>query len=70
MSNLVEQAIAQFGSEAKLATAAGVTQVAINKAKNAKRVSAEMAVALEKATEGKFHRSQFRPDLWPEGVAA
>jgi DNA-binding transcriptional regulator YdaS (Cro superfamily) len=60
---LLTDAIKQAGSEAKLAAAVGRSQVAINKAKRAGRVSAEMAVLLERATSVGRHR--WRPDLWP-----
>ena len=65
-------AIALMGSEAKLAMAAGVSQPAINKAKNAKRISGELAVKIEFATSGAIHRSQLRPDLFapPNSEAA
>jgi DNA-binding transcriptional regulator YdaS (Cro superfamily) len=58
------EAIEHFGSEAKLAAAAGVSQPAIHKAKNAKRVSAEMATRIEQATAGAVPRWKLRPDLW------
>lgn len=66
-------AILHFRSEAKLAAAIGVTQTAINKAKHREKgghpVSAELAVKIEKATDGKFPRAMFRPDLWEEVAA-
>ena len=52
------------GSQAALARAAGVTQPAIHKVINAKRVSAEMALKIEAATEGAVPRHIIRPDLW------
>ncbi len=61
---LVVKAIGTFGSEAKLAAAAGVTQPAIHKAKRAKRVSAELAQKIETATGGLVPRHELRPDLW------
>ncbi len=68
--NHVKTAIRLLGSEARLAAASGVSQVSINKAKrrvaNGGRVSAELAVAIEKATNQAVTRSQLRPDLWPE----
>lgn len=68
--NPVISAIDLFGSEAKLAAAAGVTQVAIHKAKHRAAkghpVSAELAVSIERATDGKIPRHVMRPDLWPE----
>jgi DNA-binding transcriptional regulator YdaS (Cro superfamily) len=57
-------AIKDLGSEAKLAHAAGVSQPAIHKAKNAERVSAELAVKIEVATGGRVPRWELRPDLW------
>jgi len=67
------RAIEHCGSEAKLAAAAGVSQPAIHKAKNAARVSAELAIKIEAATDGVVPRWQMRPDLWDrpqEGAAA
>jgi DNA-binding transcriptional regulator YdaS (Cro superfamily) len=66
----MEAAIKHFGSEVKLAAAIGVSQTAINKAKRRARVSAEMAVAIERASGGVVSRSEFRPDLWSENGAA
>lgn len=57
----IERAIAKAGSEAKLGELTGYSQVAINKAKR-RRVSAEMAVAIEKAIG--IPRAEFRPDLF------
>lgn len=57
-------AISILGSEAKLAAACGYSQAAVSKAKHSGRVSAEMAVAIERATDGAIPRSDFRPDLW------
>ncbi len=61
--HLLIRAIQIAGSEAKLAEKAGCSQVAINKAKRAGRVSAEMAVKIETAVG--IPRQQLRPDLWP-----
>jgi len=63
-NTLLQTAISIFGSEAKLASAIGVTQPAIQKAKRAKRVSAEMAVKIDSATKGRVARWMLRPDLW------
>lgn len=59
---LLISAISDAGSEAKLAAKAGCTQVAINKAKKAGRVSPAMAVRLEKATA--ISRHVWCPDPW------
>ncbi|BAQ43999.1 transcriptional regulator [Methylobacterium aquaticum] len=71
---LIQAAITLLGSEAKLGAACGVSQAAIWKAKRAKRVSAELAVQIERATKGAISRHRLRPDLWsaplPEESAA
>lgn len=64
--SLLISAIQDAGSEAKLAAKAGCSQVAINKAKKAGRVSPAMAVMLERATS--HGRHVWRPDLWPVAV--
>jgi DNA-binding transcriptional regulator YdaS (Cro superfamily) len=67
----IERAIKRAGSEAKLAALIGCSQVAINKAKHRNRVSGEMAVAIDKATEGDVSKSDLRPDLFePEEARA
>ena len=70
ITELIESAISDFGSETKLAAAAGVTQASINEAKRKGRVGPRMAMGIEKATEGKITRSVLRPDLWPPSDAA
>jgi DNA-binding transcriptional regulator YdaS (Cro superfamily) len=62
---MIEKAIRLRGSEAKLGKACNVSQGAIWKAKRAGRVSAELALAIEVATEGQVTRWELRPDLWP-----
>lgn len=64
----IVDAIKIAGSEAKLARLAGYSQVAINKAKKTGRCSAEMAVAIERATQMQVLRSRLRPDLWSEAA--
>ena len=68
----LKRAITLKGSQAKLAKAAGVTQTSIWKALQAKRPSAELAVAIERGTEGAIQRHQLRPDLFiaPEAADA
>jgi DNA-binding transcriptional regulator YdaS (Cro superfamily) len=68
--NIIEQAIALAGSEAKLGEACGVSQNAIWAAKRRGRVSAELAVALESATGGLIERWRLRPDLWEQPAPA
>src|SRR5215211_1860438 len=61
---LIESAIKLAGLEAKLGRACGVSQGAIWKAKRAGRVSADLAVAIERATSERVPRWRLRPDLW------
>lgn len=67
--DLIESAIEQLGSEAKLAEAAGVSQPAVNEAKKKGRVGPRLAIGIEAATRGKISRSQLRPDLWSRDAA-
>lgn len=60
----ITRAIAIAGSEAKLGKAAGVSQNAIWQAKRRGRVSAELAVKIERATGGLVSRSDLRPDIF------
>lgn len=62
--NHIERAISHCGSEAKLGKAAGVSQNAIWQAKQRGRVSAELAIKIEKATGGAVTRLQLRPDIF------
>ena len=62
---LIESAIKLAGSEAKLAAAAGCSQNAIWAAKRAGRVSAELAIKIDAATDGEIPKWKLRPDLWP-----
>jgi len=64
----IEAAIRKAGSEAKLGEATGYSQHAIWRAKQRGHVTAEMALKFHEAGYG--HRAAFRPDLWPEEVAA
>lgn len=63
----VERAIALHGSQAKLAKELGCSQQYISwLLKDADQISAEMAMAIDKATEGKVAAAELRPDLpWP-----
>lgn len=64
----IERAIQFAGSEAKLAALIGCSQVAINKAKHRNSVSAEMAVAIDRATSGSVSKASLRPDLFAEAA--
>lgn len=66
VQSLILSAIEKFGTEAKLAEAAGISQPVINEAKKTGRVGPRLAIGLEKATRGEIKRSDLRPDLWEE----
>ena len=61
----ISRAIELAGSEAKLGELIGFSQVAINKAKQRGKVSAEMAAAIDDALGGQVTKFSLRPDLWP-----
>lgn len=65
VTSLVERAIAFAGSEAKLGTMIGKSQNAIWSAKRKGRVSAEIAVAIHRVTNGVITKEDLRPDLFP-----
>lgn len=61
----IGKAIQLHGSQAKLAKAAGCSQQLISQIHQGKTgVSAEMALAFEKATEGAISRHELRPDIF------
>lgn len=62
------RAIEAAGSQAVLAERSGLSQQFISKLlNNERRVSAESAVAIHRATDGKIPCSVLRPDLFPTG---
>lgn len=62
----IERAIEIAGSQPRLAELSGLSQQHISKLLRRQRgISGEVAVAIERATEGKIHRSRLRPDFWP-----
>lgn len=69
---LLQRAVALVGSQAKLGKASGFSQHAIWLAIQSGRVSAELAVGIERATGGAVRRSDLRPDLFgtPESESA
>ena len=63
---LIEKAVEICGSQQKLADACGVKQPSIWQAKESERCSAELAMAIERATDGAVKAIELRPDLpWP-----
>lgn len=71
--DFIHQAIELTGSQQKLAEGAGCSQQHISYLlTSAKRVTAETALGIERATDGRVSRHDLRPDLYPrsEGAAA
>ena len=65
-SEHVRRAVEIVGSQAALARQIGLSQPSVHDLCNgAKSIRAEIALAIEKATDGQVTRSQLRPDLWP-----
>ena len=63
------RAIQLMGSQPRLAKRAGLSQQQISKLLNhERRITAEVALALETATNGTVPRWRLRPDLWEEPV--
>lgn len=69
VTSLIEAAISMFGSEAKTARAAGVSQPVVHEAKHSGKVGPKLAIGLDAATDGKISKSDLRPDLWPHEAA-
>ncbi len=67
MAAALRRAVALAGSEMRLSRATGYSQPAINKARRKGRVSAEMAIAIERALKGAVSRQELRPDLFGTG---
>lgn len=65
ISRYVEEAVAKFGSQRKLAIAAGVAQPTIHKAIKTGRVGVRLAQGIHHATRGQITKTMLRPDLWP-----
>lgn len=61
----IERAVALHGSQAKLARAVGCSQQYVSwLLHEGDQVSAEMALAFERATGGKITRIDLRPDIF------
>lgn len=68
--DLIQHAVDITGSQQKLAESAGCSQQHISYLlTTAKRVSAETALSIERATGGKVTRHELRPDLFPQPEA-
>jgi DNA-binding transcriptional regulator YdaS (Cro superfamily) len=67
----VRRAVEIAGSQEKLAAAAGFSQQHISYLLNeAKQISAESAVGIERATAGQVPRHLMRPDMFPPPAGA
>jgi len=63
--HLISEAIRLKGSQQKLAEAAGCSQQQISYLmKEASGISAEMALKVERATDGAVSRHELRPDIY------
>lgn len=66
----IERAVELAGSQRALAKKVGLSQQGISwLLRDASNVSAEIAVKIEGATEGKVSRRHLRPDLFGEEAA-
>lgn len=60
----IERAIGLLGSQTKLADAVGCSQQNISNILRSKSVTAEMAIAIDRATNGAVSRVDLRPDIF------
>jgi len=66
---LIKRAIKKVGSQKKLAEAIGLSQQGVSYLLNSSsRVSAEVAIKIERATAGEISRAELRPDLFSEAA--
>ena len=62
----LEKAIALLGGQSALGRALGIKQQLVwNWLNRTRKVPAEYAIPIEKATDGRISRHQIRPDLYP-----
>jgi DNA-binding transcriptional regulator YdaS (Cro superfamily) len=67
----LNRAVRHLGSQKRLAEAIGCSQAKISwLLLSADKIDAEDAVAIDRATEGAVSKSQLRPDLFEEAIAA
>lgn len=66
----IKAAVKLHKSQAKLAAAMGCTQQQISYLLKAKTISAEMAIAIDRATDGKVSRHALRPDIFGKAEQA
>lgn len=63
-TDLLNRAIAIFGNQSRLADAIGYSQHAVWHALKRGQVSAKMALAIHRATNGKVKKHDLRPDIF------
>ncbi|AYO83681.1 transcriptional regulator [Methylobacterium brachiatum] len=68
---VISKAIRYFGSQALMAKAIGSSQSAISRMLLLEiAVTAEVAVAIDRASSGAVPRWEIRPDLWDQPIRA
>ena len=63
-NKLIDKAIKEAGGQKSLADLVGVSQAAVSKWRLGNKITAENAVGIEIATNGKVTRASLRPDLF------
>lgn len=62
----IQNAVKAAGSQKAFAEAIGISQQGVSfLLTDAKNCSTDVAIAIEKATNGEVTRSMLRPDIWP-----
>ena len=70
-SEAVKRAVEIIGSQVKLAAAAGCAQQTISDIISGRRtLSAELAVAISRATDGRVSREDLRPDIFGDPASS
>jgi DNA-binding transcriptional regulator YdaS (Cro superfamily) len=64
MREALDRAVGIFGSQKKLADAVGLKQPSINRAVKKGQASSELAIMIERATNGAVPKHELRPDLF------
>lgn len=68
---LIFKACELVGGQVALAKSLGITQPGVSWLINkAKRPSAEIAIKIERATNGEITKEMLRPDVWPSETGA
>lgn len=61
--SIISQVLAHFGSQEKMANAISITQPSVQHILNTQRVSAEIALRIQKKTNNQFLAVDLRPSL-------